>query len=196
MPAKSDFFRDANINISQYLNAEGKLDEAVAMVKKATGEKPNEPDFYLILAAIYEQYHKEGEMINALKRGFDTLPENEKIAFALGVALDKAGKQDEALDVMKRVVEINSKNAAALNYVGYTYVEKGEHLEEAEGMLQDAAALKPNDGFILDSLGWLYFKQGKFQEAVKQLEKADSLMDDPVIKEHLIKAKEKIDAAH
>jgi tetratricopeptide (TPR) repeat protein len=87
---------------------------------------------------------------------------------------------------MKTVIKIEPKNTNALNYLGYTYAEMGENLDEAERLIKAALEEKPNDGYITDSLGWVYFKKGLFNEAVKYLEKAVSLLpEDPVILEHM-----------
>ena len=74
----------------------------------------------------------------------------------------------------------------ALNYLGYTYAERGTNLDEAEDLIKRALKFRPNDGYILDSLGWVYFKKKKFDEALIELEKAWKLApNDPVIGEHL-----------
>jgi len=73
-----------------------------------------------------------------------------------------------------------------LNYLGYTYAEMGENLDEAERLIRAALDEKPDDGYITDSLGWVYFKKGLFNKAVKYLEKAVILVpDDPIILEHM-----------
>ena len=74
----------------------------------------------------------------------------------------------------------------ALNYLGYTYAERGTNLDEAEDLIKRALKFRPNDGYILDSLGWVYFKKKKFDEALIELEKSWKLApNDPVIGEHL-----------
>ncbi len=73
-----------------------------------------------------------------------------------------------------------------LNYLGYSWVDRGENLAEAEKLIARAVELRPNDGFIADSLGWVYYRTGRYAEAVEQLERAVSLEPgDPVINEHL-----------
>jgi tetratricopeptide (TPR) repeat protein len=87
---------------------------------------------------------------------------------------------------LKRIIEINPKHADALNYLGYSYVEKGINLEEAHSLINRALELKPDNGYIIDSLGWLYFKLGKYDEAMKTLLRAAELAkDDPAIIEHI-----------
>jgi Flp pilus assembly protein TadD len=87
---------------------------------------------------------------------------------------------------------MNPHNAAALNYLGYTYAEQGNRLDEAERLIRRALAIEPNDGFYIDSLAWVYYQRGDYQRAVEQLEHAIELAgEDPTVTEHLGDAYEK-----
>ncbi|MEA2109551.1 MAG: tetratricopeptide repeat protein, partial [Pseudomonadota bacterium] len=80
----------------------------------------------------------------------------------------------------------NPEDATVLNYIGYTYVELGVQLDDAEKLIRKALSLKPDSGFIIDSLGWLFYAQGKYEQALEYLLRASTLIsDDPVIFEHL-----------
>jgi len=95
---------------------------------------------------------------------------------------------------MQKVIALDPKNANALNYLGYTYADMGENLDEAESLIREALKYKPDDGYITDSLGWVLYKKGLFQEALIYLEKAVQLTsDDPIILEHLGDAYLKVD---
>jgi tetratricopeptide (TPR) repeat protein len=76
------------------------------------------------------------------------------------------------------VIELAPEDAQALNYLGYTYAEMGVNLDEALQYLQKAISLRPDDGFILDSLGWVYYKMKNYDEAILYLERAHNLIDD------------------
>jgi len=94
---------------------------------------------------------------------------------------------------MKKAIELNPKNAAALNYLGYTWAEMGIQLDEAEELITRALKIQPNDGFYIDSLGWVYYQKGEYPRAVEQLERAVEItVDDPTIIEHLADAYEKV----
>jgi Flp pilus assembly protein TadD len=94
---------------------------------------------------------------------------------------------------MKKAIEINPKNAPALNYLGYTWAEMGVRLDEAEDLIVRALKIAPNDGYYIDSLGWVYYQRGDYVRAVEQLEKAVEItVNDPTIIEHLGDAYEKI----
>ena len=70
---------------------------------------------------------------------------------------------------------LNPENAAALNYLGYTWAEQGIHLDEAEQLILRALAIEPNDGFYIDSLGWVYYQRGEYMQAIQHLERAVEL---------------------
>jgi tetratricopeptide (TPR) repeat protein len=102
------------------------------------------------------------------------------------VVYDKWGRRAECIERMKQVIDLDPRHTNALNYLGYTYAEMGVHLDEAEQLIQRALALKPDDGYITDSLGWVYFKKGRYREALSVLERASRLApEDPVILEHV-----------
>lgn len=127
-------------------------------------------------------------------------PDNEEVLYQLGVLYGNQNEVDRALGYMERVLEVNPRNAQALNYVGYTWAERGQRLDEAEQMIRQAARLSPRDGYIVDSLGWVYFMQAQpllaeghrdkgmalLEKAIEQLVLATELTGgDPVVSEHL-----------
>jgi len=97
------------------------------------------------------------------------------------------------MDLLRHVIEMNPENALALNFLGYTYAERGERLDEAEALIKKALALRPNDGAFIDSLGWVYYQKGEYDKAVTELERADRLQgEDAEIREHLADAYVKV----
>ena len=90
---------------------------------------------------------------------------------------------------MEQVLRLNPDQANALNFIGYTWAEKGINLDKAEEMIKKALKLKPGDGYIQDSLGWLYYQKGDYKRAADELMKAHQRApDDPVIAEHVADA--------
>jgi len=84
------------------------------------------------------------------------------------------------------VLELNPDNADAQNFLGYSYAEVGENLDEAEKLVKEALRAKPNSGHIIDSLGWVYYKRGQYDKAVAELERAHHIMpQDGTVAEHL-----------
>jgi tetratricopeptide (TPR) repeat protein len=108
------------------------------------------------------------------------------LLFRKGVLLDKMERKYEAIEMMEKVLEIDPRNANALNYIGYTYADMGLHLTKAKRMIMRALELEPEDGYIKDSLAWVYFKMGQQQKALQIiLEALKRVPMDPVIHEHL-----------
>jgi tetratricopeptide (TPR) repeat protein len=122
----------------------------------------------------------------ALERGEKQFPADENILYYLGFLYDRLGEKARGVATMERLLGLNPNNANALNFVGYSLVEKGERLDQAKILLERAMALKPGDAFVLDSYGWLLYRLGKNQESMRHLEKAMALKpDEGVIAEHL-----------
>jgi Tfp pilus assembly protein PilF len=119
-------------------------------------------------------------------------PKSDEAHFQLGALYDESKNKEKSVANMKKAIELNPKNAAALNYLGYTWAEMGVRLDEAEDLVQRALKIQPNDGFYIDSLGWVYYQKGEYPKAVEQLERAVEItVDDPTIIEHLADAYEK-----
>jgi tetratricopeptide (TPR) repeat protein len=106
--------------------------------------------------------------------------------FLLALLYERAKMKEKALESMKSLLRLNPNSASALNYIGYTYADRGEKLDKAQEMIERALHLKPDDGFVTDSLGWLFFKKGEYEKALKILLKANSMAPgEPAILEHI-----------
>jgi len=135
---------------------------------------------------VYQEQKDYPHAIELAKRMVALEPRNDKFYFTLGALYDANKQKQEGIDAMTKAIAINPANAPALNYLGYTYAEQGTHLDEAEKLVKRALKVEPEDGFYVDSLGWVYYKKGQYQKAVGELERAVNLSgDDPTITEHL-----------
>ncbi len=180
------FYENAVVHIAILYQEQQKLTEAIAYIKTAIENIPDNPEFMLYLGSFYEEIEAYADAETALKKGLDIDPGHVRIQFRLGVVYDKWGKKSESIASMQKVIALDPENANALNYLGYTYADMGTNLDEAESMIREALKYKPDDGYITDSLGWVLYKKGLFQEALIYLEKAVELTgDDPIILEHL-----------
>ena len=90
--------------------------------------------------------------------------------------LDENKQKSRQHEEMRKTIELNPKNAQALNYLGYTYAEIGNHLDEAERLVKRALAVEPEDGFYVDSLGWVYYQQGRLRQSGPSSSKARSTL--------------------
>ena len=130
--------------------------------------------------------------IEAMERVIVLDSKNDQAHFQLGALYDETKNKEKSIASMKKAIELNPQNAPALNYLGYTWAEMGIQLDEAETLIQRALKIEPNDGFYIDSLGWVYYQKGDYVKAVEQLERAVEItVDDPTIIEHLGDAYEK-----
>jgi tetratricopeptide (TPR) repeat protein len=113
---------------------------------------------------------------------------NADFYFDYGAAAEQAGQYVKATELFRKSIELDPANAArSYNYLGYMWVERSENLEEAGQFIRRALEMEPNNGAYIDSLGWLYFKQGKFEEALVELLRAAELIPEPdaVVFEHI-----------
>ncbi len=144
---------------------------AIDAVSKALALKPEEPRFPEYLAALYLRAKRIDDGIKVARDGLDKFPKAIRLHVVLGYLLEKKDF-DESIRTMQRVLDLDPKNAEALNFIGYGWADRGIRLPDAEKMIRLALEAQPDDGNITDSLGWVLFKQGKFTEALKVLKRA------------------------
>ncbi len=111
--------------------------------------------------------------------------EDYESLFVLGSLLEETGRRKEAIQKLKQAIALKPDYADGLNTLGYLYAEDNTNLVEAQGLVQQALSYDPQNPAYIDSLGWVYFKRELFKEAIEQLEKAASQLEDPVIFDHL-----------
>lgn len=186
--ANSNFFKDARLHLA-YLKVRGdKRKEAIDLLEEAIDIRPETGPFYEYLAEIYRDQGEMPAAIETLKTGIRRSgpAEKEALYYNLGLAYDRMGQFEECIRSLRQVLKINPQNASALNYIGYSYADRGIRLDEALQMLQKASSLKPDDGFITDSLGWVYFKRGETDQALVHIQKAyTQVPKEATIIEHL-----------
>jgi len=183
---KSRYYQSAAVQVALILQELGEVDNAIDQMGMIIGKLPDNPDLYLYLASFYEDIAQYEKAETALSKGLDINPNHIRSHFKLGVIYDKWGKKNRSIQAMKTVLALDPKHTNALNYLGYTYADLGIKLDEAEQLIKTALKVKPNDGYITDSLGWVYYKKGEIDQALMTLEKAYRLVsDDPIILEHL-----------
>ena len=161
-------------------------EEAIPYLENAAKLNPKRSESYLLLGLTYlqtEQYHLATAR---LEEGIQQDPTNADLHFNLGTAYDKMNRFDDLVREMERALSLNPRHADALNYLGYSYADRGVRIDQALELTQRAVKLKPDNGYYVDSLGWALYKIGRLEEALQTLERALSLVsDDPVIFEHL-----------
>ncbi len=187
----SRFYPNAVIQQAGIYNKQDKPEKAVSVLKTALGhlEDADAADKIKIikyLGSLYQDRQSYEKAVELLQQGIAVDDADAGLHYELGVVYDRMGKKDKAIEQMKTVIDLDPEHADALNYLGYTYVDSGMKLEKAESLIRKALELKPGNGYILDSLGWLYFKKGRYEQALNYLEQAaEKVPDDPIILEHL-----------
>lgn len=186
VPASSSFYNDSILRQVVILKNTDQFDKATNLAKEVMMANPLVPDFYDILSSLYVSKKNYSSALIILNQALEKLPRNEHLLFASAVVYEKSGEWEKSIVAMKKVIEVNPKNASALNFVGYTYAEHKQNLDEALILVKQASALSPNDGYILDSLGWVLFLKGESVEAQRILENANKLRpNEATILEHL-----------
>ena len=165
-------YKKTILNISFLYQKLGERQRAVTYLEDKNKAFPKDIDIIIYLASFYEKDGILEKAISFLKKGLKNSPENTSLLFRLGAVLDKAGLKEDSINTMKKIIEIDPKDASALNYLGYSYADLGIKLDEALLLIKRALKIKPDDGYIMDSLGWVYFKREEYEMAVKHLEKA------------------------
>lgn len=160
--------------------------KGLEIVDKAISFKPSNIEILGYKAALLKESGDIKSALNVLIEIQKLEPENEQHLFSLGVMYDESGEKAKALEYMEKVIEVNPNHANALNYLGYTLAEANKDLLKAEELIKKALNIEPDNGYFIDSLGWVYYQMGRYKEALTQLERANKLVDsDPVIMEHL-----------
>ena len=160
--------------------------EANEHLGRAIALNPKQPESHIVQGLAYlqqEQYDKSAEVF---LEGIRHNPKNADLHFNLGTAYDKLDRFDDVVRALETAIKLDPHHADALNYLGYTYADRGIRIDQALSLTKQAVALKPDNGYYVDSLGWAFFKSGQLTEALVELKRAAALVgDDPVIYEHL-----------
>lgn len=161
--------------------------ESIDLLEKViSAEQTRQPPFYSILAAIYRRQELTDKALETLASGVALYQEDEKLLYEYAILHEKRGDHSQAMDLMKKLLFLNINHADALNFIGYSWADKNIKLDEAYEYIRKALELKPQSGYIQDSLGWVYYRMGAFEKAKNILLKAVELEpNDPYIYEHL-----------
>ena len=188
IPEESEYFSESRIQLASLYDRNKEFSKAIESVQAALSKQKgkNRKELLNLLASLYHKAKDYSMAIQTLQEVLDLDPKSDQAHFRLGALYDESKNKDKTIEHMKKAIELDPKNAAALNYLGYTYAEMGIYLDEAEELIVRALKLESNDGFYIDSLGWVYYQKGDYSKAVEQLERAVGLViDDPTIIEHL-----------
>ena len=166
----------------------GRTDDAANALKKLLDGK-NDRETYISLAQVYEKAKNYSEMaksIDAADKLSNEKDEKESIAFMRGAMYEKMKKFDAAETEFRKVLDLNPKNASALNYLGYMLADRNVRVNDALNYIKQAIDLDPNNGAYLDSLGWAYYRSGDLSKAEEYLRRAvEQTAKCPTVHDHL-----------
>jgi tetratricopeptide (TPR) repeat protein len=169
-------------------------DRAERILLEARAQFRNAPEFTYYLAIAQRENKRAQQAVITFEEALQEAEEHAaelltaRFYFDYGAAAEKAGLYDKAADLFRQAIALDPPNAAEVyNYLGYMWVEHNMHLDEAEQMIGKALELDPTNGAYLDSLGWLKYRKGKYEEALGDLLRAAQALtrDDPVVFEHI-----------
>ena len=166
------------------------LDKAVAELNAMGQREPNNVDVWTALGDIYRSAEKYSEASSAYDKAVAAAGTSDErlwnLYYARGVTEERSKHWDNAERDLKAALKLKPDQPQVLNYLGYSWVDQGRNLKEAVGMLEKARTLRPLDGYIVDSVGWAYFRLGRYKDAATTLEEAVLLTPaDPTVNDHL-----------
>lgn len=182
---------DAQISTAWLLNRLNKPDEAEALLEKLADSKPvNLVDVRGTLGDILRDRGRYedavGQYSAALAAAGPAREGDWSLYYSRGIAYDQMKDWPKAEADFQEALKLEPDQPMVLNYLGYSWIVRGEHMSRALDMIRQAVALRPRDGYIVDSLGWALYRLGRYHESVQELEQAVRLVPaDPTINEHL-----------
>jgi tetratricopeptide (TPR) repeat protein len=178
--------KDLKLLHADLLSESGKGTQAIDRLQKLLEGSEDDAKIYSAMIQVYQRDKKFKDAEKTLLTAEKFFKNKEGYYFMLGSMYERQKEYDKAEKTFKRVIELNPKHPAALNYLGYMLADRGIRLEESLSLIQKAVDLDPNNGAYLDSLGWAFFKLNRVNEAETYLKKAlERVRKDPTIHEHL-----------
>ena len=190
VPATAPMRRNANIQLAIDLDGLERTEEARKLLDRLIAEQPTDVEAILALGNILRGRKKFPECAEVYSKGIATIAQPQKsdwlVFYFRGICYERARQWDKAEADLKKSLELFPDQPQVLNYLGYSWIDQGVNLDEGMRMIRRAVEQRPEDGYIIDSLGWAHYRIGEFDEAVKHLERAVELKpEDPTINDHL-----------
>ncbi|PKP78131.1 MAG: hypothetical protein CVT81_05725 [Alphaproteobacteria bacterium HGW-Alphaproteobacteria-3] len=188
--AGSPLAMNARIQTALALNAMDRRAEAIRVLESAAKKNPRAVEPVVAMGDIYRAAEEYAAAAAQYERAIALSGEPDSsdwtLYYARGISLERLGQWDKAEADLVLALSMSNEHPLVLNYLGYSWVEQHRNLDEALAMIEKAVERRPNDGFIVDSLGWARYRLGEYELAVKYLERAAELQPgDPTINEHL-----------
>jgi len=184
---------EPHLNLAIIHDAEGDMEKAQSSAEKALSLAPDRSSIRTYLAQILTRQERFSEAITLLEEGLEIDPEDVALLYQMGITHDQAGRFDLAEKALLLLLEVKSNHPDALNYLGYSWADRGIRLEEAKEMIEKALRIRPDAPYIIDSLGWVHYQLGHYEEALRLLLIAvEKMEEDPTVLDHLGDTYEKL----
>lgn len=188
--SSSPLFLDARVRAAFILNALERSDEGIGILAAMTNDYPQEPRLLQAIGNILRDQEAYADAVTYYDRAINILgepkPEHWLYYYARGICYERMKEWDRAEVDLEKALELNPDQASVMNYLGYSWVDQNMYLDKAMDLIRQAVRREPNNGYYVDSLGWAYYKLGKYQDAVRHLERAVELRpEDPILNDHL-----------
>ena len=182
--------RNADIQVASDLDQLERTDEAKKRLEHLIAEHPKDTEAIVAFGNILRGRKQFAECADVYGKAIANVPKPEKSNWVMfyfrGICYERSKQWPNAEVDLKKALELYPDQPLVLNYLGYSWVDQGVHIDEGMNMIRRAVEQRPDDGYIVDSLGWAYFRTGNYEEAVKNLERAVELKpEDPTINDHL-----------
>jgi tetratricopeptide (TPR) repeat protein len=191
VPDNSPMKRLSELQLGLNLADVGQVEEALAHISELIKAYPNDIRAYLGYGNILSREKNYQAVVDNYENAIRAVgPIHDRthwnLFYQLGIGYERLKVWDKAEKAFLRSLELSPNQPSVMNYLGYSWVDMNIKLEEGIDMIKAAVDLRPNDGYIVDSLGWAYYRQGKYEEATRELERAVELRPaDPTINDHL-----------
>ncbi|MGE4167858.1 MAG: tetratricopeptide repeat protein, partial [Xanthobacteraceae bacterium] len=190
VPENSPLHRNAAIQMAANLDSLDRPDEAKKHLRELIAQHPDDFEALMALGNVERARKEFAECAETYGKAAALVPNPTKanwlIFYFRGICHERAKQWPKAEADLKKALELFPDQPHVLNYLGYSWIDQGSNLDEGMEMIKRAVAARPDDGYIVDSLGWAYYRLGNYDEAVKQLERAIELKpQDPTINDHL-----------
>ena len=190
IPPSSPLHRNAEIQIASDLDTLDRTEEAKKRLEHLVAEHPKDTEAILAFANILRGRKDFSECANVYGKAIANVPVPEKANWVMfyfrGICYERSKQWPLAEADLKKALELYPDQPLVLNYLGYSWIDQGVNLDQGMNMIRRAVEQRPDDGYIVDSLGWANFRIGNYDEAVKDLDRAVELKpEDPTINDHL-----------
>jgi tetratricopeptide (TPR) repeat protein len=194
-----EYYAEARTQLAAIHERHGRYVDALAEIDRALATEPSR-ELELYSATLRSKTGDFDGAVAYLEGLLASSPDDDELLYNLGVVYGESDRDEEAIRYAQQALEKNPDNADALNFIGYTWAERGENLEQAEQYITRAMELRPDNGYIVDSLGWVYYMRARplmaagdvvagrkwLNKALEELQRAHELTGgDPVISEHI-----------